>query len=549
MFATSYLQIPEAYQQPIKITYFRYKKLVKRKFSFSLTENSLKMMLCILIFVTFILIFLYHYFTRNYNYWKNQGIPSPEKCFPLLGNMWKVIFTQESFITFCEKLYQKGCNQSMIGFYQITTPTLLIRDPELVKKVLVTNFSSFGKNPVQLHKELDPLLMKNPFFSQGDSWKEGRISLTNLFSSRKLKSMFSLICEVSFKFDKYLNEKIRTENGVVEFQLKELFAKYTGEIVTTVGMGVEGKCFERNPKTFGKIVSSVFHKPAFMGGFTQVAVFFLPRLAKFFKFGLVSREMDVFFRKSVKEVVKGKKQEGGVQNDFLHFAMENEKSNEINEKLDNLTANVLSFIVDAKETTSATLNFLTFQLASHPEVQEKVRNEINSVLLKYNGKWEYEALKDLTYLEQVIYESMRLFPTLGNMMKICTKKTQLVGFDGLSCRVLPGDIVGFSIHGLHKDPKYWPDPEKFDPERFIEERKKDIDKFVFLPFSEGPRMCLGMRLAKMIMKMSIISILKNYSLAVSPKTRIPMKQELRNNFLTEVEGGLWVFVKALPENS
>lgn len=352
--------------------------------------------------ISLLFIFTYTYLIHCYNYWRNKGIPSSlEKCLPFVGNMGKVLAMREAFSTLCENIYKKNPHQSMIGFYQMLTPSLILRDPELVKKVLITNFSSFEDNQIVLHPELDPLLSKNPFFSQKDTWKENRTVLTNGFSSSKLKLMFTLTRQVSLKFNAFLKTKLENVNSL-EFDLKKLFSLYTGEIVSTVGLGVEGDCFKENSQSFGKAVTSVFDNPTINGGYGQVAVFYLPRVAKFLNYGIVTKEMDKFIRESVmkiKETTRGEIP----RNDFLHIISESEKE----KNAENLAAYMLAFILDAHETTNITLSFLALQLAIHSDVQEKVRREIISIGGEGDENWKYETLNELVYLEQAIFESIQ----------------------------------------------------------------------------------------------------------------------------------------------
>lgn len=204
-----------------------------------------------------------------------------------------------------------------------------------------------------------------------------------------------------------------------------------------------------------------------------------------------------------------------------------------------------SFFLEAYESASIALSFLCFQLACHPEIQEKVRQEVNTVLSKYNEELDYEALQDLTYMEQVLYETLRLEPAVPILSKHCTKECYLKGPDGLSCRVKPGDVAVVSMYGLHMDPKYWSEPEKFDPERFSKKQKSSRSKYIFLPFGEGPRICVGKRMALIELKVAMVQILKNYSLELSNKTVLPMKRD--TSFSTYPEDGLWVNVKLLQK--
>ncbi|XP_017877675.1 cytochrome P450 9b2-like [Ceratina calcarata] len=150
----------------------------------------------------------------------------------------------------------------------------------------------------------------------------------------------------------------------------------------------------------------------------------------------------------------------------------------------------------------------------------------------------------MTYMDQVIRESQRYYASVNNMYKVCTEECTLKGSDGLKYRVKPGTEIFISVYGLHKDPRYWSDPETFDPDRFSEERKHEINKMTFLPFGEGPRMCVGMRMGLLQMKCCLATLIKGYKLELSPKTKLPFKL-LSFVFLTEAEGGIWVYLSKL----
>ena len=217
----------------------------------------------------------------------------------------------------------------------------------------------------------------------------------------------------------------------------------------------------------------------------------------------------------------------------------------IGEKVDEdaIAAHALSFFLDGTETSSLTLNYIGYDLAIHPDVQEKLRKEVMSKIEKHGG-FTYEALKEMTYMNQVISESQRCHTIAGFLHKICTDEFELQGSDGLTYRAKPGTNIIISSDGLQCDPKYWIDPEVFDPERFNEERRQTIEKMTFLPFSDGPRICVGMRMAMLQMKACLACLLRNYKLELSPRTQVPLKI-LPNYFMMEVVGGIWVYITKL----
>ncbi|XP_033222658.1 probable cytochrome P450 6a13 [Belonocnema kinseyi] len=493
-----------------------------------------------------ILIFLFYYFSKNYNYWKIKGIPYIPGAVPGLGHVWPMIFLRENFPGMCKKLYKNAPGHSMVGFYHLVTPALLIRDPSLAKVILVNNFSSFHENQIQLDPHLDPLLSTHPFFNNGDAWKKSRVRVTNAFSTRKLKVLLNSINGVCLKMSDYLSEKVSVES-FAELELKDLFSRYTAEVVANAIFGIEGHAFDDkpNPRSFSEIGKVVFESTV-LNGITQNLVFFLPKLARICKVSLVPPGMDSFFRKTMKEVLESRKREDIVRNDFLQIMIDQEKVNHENIDESVIVSHAASFFLDVYETSSISLSFLAFLIAHNPEIQEKSREEIKKVLCKFGGVVCYEALQEMTYMEQVLNESMRLYPAAGSLMKICTEEFQLTGSDGISCNVEPGTILVIPTEAYHVDPLYWPNPDKFDPDRFSEEQKRNRNKFSFLPFGEGPRICVGMRLAVMQVKAAMVTILEKYSLEVSSKTQLPLKRDSKT-LMSIAEGGLWIYVKRLVD--
>ena len=255
----------------------------------------------VLVSLITILTFLYYYLTCSFNYWQKKKIPCVPGIIPGIGHMWSAFTLQESFPSFCERIYKCYPNYSMIGFYQFKTPTLLLRDPDLARAVLVTNFSSFDENQILLDPELDPSMSKNPFFTTRNNWKGIRAALSTGFSSRKLKSLFLTTREVSYKLKKYL-EKLFINESVVELDLVKFWNKYTGEFVSNVGFGMEGHCFE-DSDNFEKAISPMFGS-SILTRAKEMISFYSPRLAKILRIRRVPKKVELFFQNAVKGILK-----------------------------------------------------------------------------------------------------------------------------------------------------------------------------------------------------------------------------------------------------
>ncbi|XP_029178684.1 cytochrome P450 9e2-like [Nylanderia fulva] len=488
------------------------------------------------------LVVLYFYLTKNYNYWQKHKIPCADGILPGVGHFWDLITMKLSFSECCRKIYKDNRNHSMVGIYNFRSPALMVLEPELVKTVMQTSFSNFHENGLKVDPELDPLVSNNPFFSSGEKWATGRKRLTYAFSSMRLKILLESVKQVCQQFEDYLNRKL-SNVGKIELELKDMFARFTAQVVTGAGFGIDGLSFnkEKEKESFYTMGKS-FLQPTGMNNIIVTLVFFLPSLGKIFRLSLLPKKVDRFFRTIIADVMEQRRTENIPRNDFLQLMAELERVEGTKIDLEILTSHAVSFFLDGYETSSITLSFVGFQLASHPDVQEKLRNEVISVLDKYDGVITYEALKEMTYMDQVMSESQRCVPAVGFLTKICTEATELRGSDGLTCHVERGMQILIPVHGLHEDPRYWERPEVFDPERFGPDRKHSIERFAFLPFGEGPRICVGMRMAQLQMKACLATFLRKYSLELSPKTRTPLKMDA-SYFLSAPEGGFWVYIR------
>ncbi|XP_011172186.2 probable cytochrome P450 6a13 [Solenopsis invicta] len=490
------------------------------------------------------LIIFYFYLTRNYKYWQKRGIPCVDGALPGFGHMLSVAFMKTHFSNFCDEIYKNNKGRSMVGIYDFTTPLLMILEPEMVKTVLQTNFSSFSKNAIDIDPKLDPLSSYNPFLLSGEKWLHSRKRLTYAFSSMRLKILLESVKKVCATFENYIDGKLSNVEKA-EFELKSLFSRYTAQVVAAAGFGVDGYCFddEKKDQSFRKIGQAIF-EPSTRNVIMFALVFFVPSLNKIFKMRFIPEHVDHFFRTLVADLMEQRRKDKIPRNDFLHLMAELERAEGDKFDTEMLAGQAMSFVTDGYETSSSVMSYIGFHLASYPEVQEKLREEVMTVLNRYDGQITYEGLREMTYMDQVFNESLRMIPAGVVSKKRCTEEFELKGSDGLVYRIEPGMEILIPIQALHTDPQYWENPEKYDPERFNPDRKHSIERFAYLPFGEGPRICVGMRMAQLQVKAGLTTILKKYRMELSPKTQVPL-QMIPGAILQTPKGGLWVYLRQL----
>ena len=137
------------------------------------------------------------------------------------------------------------------------------------------------------------------------------------------------------------------------------------------------------------------------------------------------------------------------------------------------------------------------------------------IYLKKDGKITYESVNDMPYLEMIIEETQRVYPATTRIDRTCTEDYEYEGI-----KIKKGQVWVASIYALHYDEDLYPNPEKFDPDRFSEENKKTRDSSAHMPFGAGPRNCIAMRFAILEMKILLVTILTKFKFVKCDQTEV-----------------------------
>jgi len=171
---------------------------------------------------------------------------------------------------------------------------------------------------------------------------------------------------------------------------------------------------------------------------------------------------------------------------------------------------LITLFAAGHETTSNALSWTFYLLSNHPEIQQKLHEELDQVLKSDTPA--FEDLENLTYTEMVIKESMRIFPPAWSLSARQANEDTLIG-DYL----IPKDKTVFvAPYANHHNPRYFPSPEVFDPERFNEQNEKALPRYAYIPFGAGPRVCIGNSFAMMEAKLLLATIMKRFEIRPAP---------------------------------
>lgn len=185
---------------------------------------------------------------------------------------------------------------------------------------------------------------------------------------------------------------------------------------------------------------------------------------------------------------------------------------------------IVTLTLAGHETTAALLSWTWYLLALHPDVAQRVRQEVDGVV---GGRApSAEDLENLTFTDQVLKESMRLYPPVWIVSRRAKQSDQISGY-----RIPADGVVAVSPYATHRHPRYWERPEHFDPTRFEPERERERHPFAYVPFGGGPRLCIGGAFALMEAKMVVASLVQRYQLdledpqSVRPEPLVTLRPE------------------------
>ncbi|PSN51919.1 hypothetical protein C0J52_12805 [Blattella germanica] len=451
----------------------------------------------------------YLYFTRNRDFWKNRGV-----------NLVKIgrnpLFRQLSIGHILHKLYNDYKGEPYIGIFFFGKPILVALDLELVKDVMVKDSQVFIDRTMKLDPDVDPLTARGLFMMKGKKWKHMRNHLSPTFTTGKMKNMYYLVENCSKELDRYLESVIGNGYSV---EVKKIMARFTTDVIASCAFGIDSNSL-KNPKSeFRAQLRKVFDTPSRLHRWKRLFSALVPGPLKE-KHGIVRKD----FLDHLMEMKK--KADEDIENEDPKSKLEN----------DDYAAQAFTFLTAGFETSSSTMSFALYELSLHPEIQSKLRSEMMQILDKHKQQITYDAVHEIKYLDMVVNETLRKYPILPFLDRMCSEDYKIQAPGKGSITIPAGTGVFIPLMGIHHDPKYYPDPEKFDPERFSEENKLKRPNYTHMPFGDGPRFCIGMRFGLMQTKTGLIHILSRYEVSPCKETPIPLVLNKRSFMLSTKSG-------------
>lgn len=475
---------------------------------------------------------------KTFTFWKDKGIVH-------LG-FWE-------YMRFSYEIYTKPLNEVVLryyakygrvfGSYQGTVPTLVVGDPEILREVLVSQFKNFADRSESQRVGSD-LWRKSLLNLSGDEWKKARSIFVPALNPAKLRKIALKIKATVESATSKVVEAAAQDKPVNISELAEHSA-LCSTAALNYSVDLEHADKDHPLRKCLRAISMNF------GGWKLVMLFMMPKIYKLLQPDYPQEAGTNLFKAFVSHLVEERKSKKKEEEDFLQVFMEaeydwqnatDEKTNNAEKRkmsMDEITAQGIIFFVAGVESVAMALTHTAYFLAIHPEFQDKVIAEVDKAISE--GGLSYDSLQEMPYLDASIKEAMRMTTPDNLGMRLCTEETTVAGI-----HFKPGMCVDIPLAAIHRDPEYFPEPEKFNPERFLPENKDKVRPFTYIPFGAGPRNCVGMRLGLLQVKTTLASMLSRVRFEPCSETMVPLKYK-PCQLLPVIDGP--VILRAVPRNS
>lgn len=404
---------------------------------------------------------------------------------------------------------------------------MCLRDLNVIKQMNVKDFEHFPNHRSFLDERADTMFGNSLVMMHGEKWHDMRATLSPAFTGSKMRLMFELVTETASDMADYFRSQTTAADGQpIDTEIKELFSKYANDVIASTAFGIKVNSFKDKNNEFyttGKMIQNFTSLKQIL---KIILLLVWPKVYRFFRLQFIDRKAAAFFKSMILDTIDVRTKNGIFRPDMVNIIMQlrnglrpTSVDNVVKEQNDGfattdelsigsavsatrqwtddeLVAQCFLFFLGGFDTSSTALAFAAYELAINPDIQERLYREVAET----NGKIDddgdnkrrlsYDELQRMRYLDQVVTETLRKWPVAAVLDRVCAKDYEYNDGDR-KFTIHKGMLIWIPVHGIHHDPKYYPEPERFDPERFSDEQKGNIVAGSYLPFGVGPRNCIG----------------------------------------------------------
>ncbi len=375
----------------------------------------------------------------------------------------------------------------------------MVFKPEYVQHVLVNNAKNYNKN-TRGYRAMRLTAGQGLVTSEGDLWKRQRRIANPAFHRKSIAAMADVMVECSADMAaKWRASAQAGDSRDVAHDMMELTLRIACR--TFFSVDVEGGAVDR----IGDASDGVLKQFLFHMSFPVSKPEYLPTLGNY-RYWKAKKILD----DEVYGMVAERRASGEAKHDLLSMflgAVDDETGESMSDE--QLRDELITMLIAGHETTANALAWCLHLLAENPDQLARMHAEMDEVL---GDRLPTAAdLPNLPLADRVLSESLRLFPP-AYVHARCTVDDDIIG----GHRIPKGAFVTLPQWVIHRDPAYWEEPLKFDPDRWLPERSEGREKFAYFPFSGGARKCIGDRFAKMESVLALVTLLRTVQLAPTP---------------------------------
>lgn len=394
------------------------------------------------------------------------------------------------FLKSCARSYGDVVRLRFLGqtFY-------LLSRPDLIESVLVTNNRNFMKSKIL--KRNGRLLGDGLLTSEGEFWRRQRRLAQPAFHRRRIASYGEVMAS-------YAERRIESWRGGQIMDIHREMMGLTMEIVAKTLFDADVSAEAREVGEALKMAMKDFSSRRRLIRLPKS----IPTLHNV-RFERAARRLDGI----VQRIIEDRRASGEDRGDLLSMLIlaEDEDGNRMTDK--QLRDEVMTLFLAGHETTANALSWTFYLLAQHPEVEAKLAGEIESAL---GGRTPTTSdLANLSYAECVIEESMRLYPPAWTVSREALTDCEIGGY-----HMPAGTTALMSQWVMHRDPRYYDEPERFEPDRWTLQSEKGLPRFAYFPFGGGPRQCIGMGFALTEARLILATIARRFQMELVPGQRV-----------------------------
>ena len=376
----------------------------------------------------------------------------------------------------------------------------LVNDPAAIRRVLMENSRNYHKDWLQ-RRVLSAGLTNGLLTAEGNQWRIQRRALAPLFARRTILSFSAAMSDAAAR----LVERLNGRAG----QVADLAVEATRLTLEVLERTMFSDGLGRNPEDIRVAMKSYFEAIGRLDPFDVLGVpAAVPRLSRWKVWPMLR-----VFESAIDTIVSTRRRRiaenpDSVPRDILTLLLE-ARDPETGEGLSEVEvrANILTFIAAGHETTANSITWTLYLLSQSPEWRERVQAEANREL---DG--DIDGITErLTETRAVIEEAMRLYPPIAAISRAATGPDELAGV-----AIKRGTMVVVAPYVLHRHRALWDDPDRFDPNRFLGKARDAIDRFAYLPFGVGPRICIGNSFALQEASIVVATVMRHFTLQLAP---------------------------------